>query len=151
LTTKPLEPTRRLTSKERRVFDRVSNEFEHLSVLDEEQLTQYAEAVIRYETALKQTRKHPTISVPVVNRSTGNVTGEKHVRNTAFATIKESLSQANTLARRLLIDAHSAEKRQRLLTKRARAAAGKEALVATASRDDDDLALYSMPEGYEEE
>jgi hypothetical protein len=141
--TSPLEPTRRLTTRERRVFDRVSNEPEHL--------TQYAEAVARYEDALKSTKKHALISVPVVNRSTGNVTGTKQIRNPAFATLKESLSQANTLARRLLIDAHSAEKRQRLLTKRARAAAGKEALVASAFHDDDDLALYSMPQGYEEE
>ena len=131
--TNPIEPTRRLTSRERRVFDRVSNDFAHLSVIDEEQLTQYAEAVVRYEDALKSTKKHALISVPVVNRSTGNVTGEKLVRNPAFVTLKETLTQMNALARRLMIDAHSAEKRQRLLTKRAQALAAGESKTAADS------------------
>lgn len=121
-----MTPTRRLKKAEREVFERVNSEFIHLTSTDAEQLTQYVEAVVRYEAALKQTTKHPTISVPVVNRSTGNITGEKIVRNPAFTTIKEAQSQMNALARRLMIDAHSAEKRQRMLTKRSRALAASE-------------------------
>jgi hypothetical protein len=119
-----LTPTRRLTAKERAVFDRVASEFNHLTSSDEEQLTQYAEANVRYQVAAKATKKHPTISLPVINRSTGNVTGEKIVRNTAFATLKESQAAMNSLARRLMIDAHSAEKRLRLASKIARSAFG---------------------------
>ena len=119
-----LIPTRRLTSKERAVFDRVASEFVHLTPTDEEQLTQYAEAVVRYTSAAKSVKKSPTISLPVVNRSTGNVTGEKIVRNPAFISLKEASSATASLGRRLMIDAHSAEKRSRLATKRARAELG---------------------------
>jgi phage terminase small subunit len=119
-----LTPTRRLTSKERAVFDRVASEFVHLTPTDEEQITQYAEAVARYTSAAKECKKHPTISLPVVNRSTGNITGEKIVRNTSFASLKEAQTQMNSLARRLMIDAHSAEKRLRLASKIARSAFG---------------------------
>jgi len=128
-----IAPTRKLINKELDVFNRVLSESVHLTSADAEQLTQYAEAVIRYETALKQTKKHPTISVPVINRSTGNVTGEKRVRNPAFVTLKEALTQMNVLARRLMIDAHSAEKRQRLLTKRSQAMAASESKMAADS------------------
>ena len=121
-----LKPTRRLSTAERRIFDRIRREFVHLVTSDAEQLTQYAEAVARYETAAKEAKKHPTITVPVINRSTGNVVGEKIARNPAFATVKETQQQMNTLARRLLIDPASAEKRARLLTKKARALAASE-------------------------
>lgn len=126
-----ITPTRRLTAKERKIFARVTAEFIHLQPSDAEQLTQFAEAVIRYETAAKETKKHPTVAVPVVNRATGNVTGEKIVRNPAFTTVKEAQSQMNALARRLMIDAYSAEKRQRLLTKKARALAAAEMTSAS--------------------
>jgi uncharacterized membrane-anchored protein YjiN (DUF445 family) len=122
-----ITPTRRLNKAQRAVFDRVIAEFIHLTSSDAEQLTQLAEATIRYQTAERETRKNPTISVPVVNRATGNITGEKIVRNPAFTTVKEAQSQMNALARRLIIDAASAEKRQRLLTKKARALAAAEA------------------------
>ncbi len=125
-----ITPTRRLPAKERAVFEKVLADFIHLQPSDAEQLTQYAEAVIRYRTAEKDTRKHPTVSTPVVNRSTGNVVGEKLVRNPAFATMKEAQTQMNSLARRLLIDATSADKRQRLLTKKARSLAASEATSA---------------------
>jgi len=121
-----LVPTRRLKARERAIFDRITNQFNHLRESDAEQLTQYSEASIRYENALKETQKHPVVTVPVVNRSTGNIIGEKTVRNPAYATLKEATQQMTALARRLLIDAHSAEKRQRLLTKNARAFAGSE-------------------------
>lgn len=129
--TAQITPTRRLATKERRVFDRVLSEFIHLTTSDAEQLTQYAEAVVRYEMAAKETKKHPTVSISVVNRATGNVTGEKLVRNTAFVTLREAQVQITALARRLLIDSHSAEKRQRALTKRSRALAASEAKSAT--------------------
>ena len=125
-----ITPTRRLNASQRAIFDRVCADFIHLTSSDAEQLTQYAEAVVRYQTAEKETRKHPAISVPVINRSTGNPTGEKLVRNPAFSTLKDAQSQMNTLARRLLIDAASTEKRQRLLTKKARALAAAEATSA---------------------
>jgi phage terminase small subunit len=121
-----ITPSRKLAAKERKIFDRVVSEFIHLQTSDAEQLTQYAEAVVRYEAAAKDVKKSPTIAVPVVNRSTGNIVGEKLVRNPAFATIKEAQAQVNALARRLLIDAHSTEKRQRLLTKKSRALAASE-------------------------
>lgn len=117
----PITPTRRLNAKERAVFERVVSEFTHLQASDAEQLTQFAEAAVRYEKAAKDTKKNPTVSSPVVNRATGNVTGEKIIRNPAFITLKEAQTAMNSLGRRLLIDAHSAEKRQRLLTKRVRA------------------------------
>lgn len=119
-----LIPTRRLTAKERAVFDRVASEFVHLTPTDEEMLSQYSEAVARYTSAAKSVKKSPTISLPVVNRSTGNVTGEKTIRNPAFATLKEATAQMNSLARRLMIDAHSAKKRLRLASKIARSAFG---------------------------
>lgn len=131
----PISPTRRLTPKERKVFDRVTSEFVHLQASDAEQLTQYAEAVVRYQTALKETKANPTVTAPVVNRSTGNVVADKVVRNPAFITLKESQAQLNTLARRLLIDASSADKRNRLLTKRART------LAAIESKHSSDTAL----------
>ena len=89
ITASPI-PTRKLTAKERKVFERVLSEFIHLTSSDGEQLTQYAEAVIRYETAVKETKKHPIVSVPIINRSTGNLTGEKLIRNPAFVTVKEN-------------------------------------------------------------
>jgi len=121
-----LVPTRRLKARERAIFDRITNQFNHLRESDAEQLTQFAETAIRYETALKETRKRPVVIVPIVNRSSGNVVGEKTVRNPAYATLKEATQQMTALARRLLIDAHSAEKRQRLATKNAIAFAGSE-------------------------
>jgi phage terminase small subunit len=121
-----IQPTRRLPAKERAVFRKVLADFIHLQPSDAEQLTQYAEAVVRYQKAEKETRKRPTISTPVINRSTGNVTGEKIIRNPAWATLKEAQQQMNTLARRLMIDATSADKRQRLLTKKARSLAAQE-------------------------
>jgi phage terminase small subunit len=126
-----LIPTRRLTTKERAVFERLTQEFNHLSSSDAEQLTQYAEAVIRYQIAAKETKKNPTVSIPVVNRSTGNTTGHKVVRNPAFVTLREASAQMISLGRRLLIDAHSAEKRLRMASKLARSAAA----VAANSSD----------------
>ena len=137
-----ITPTRKLTVKERKVFDRVLAEFIHLAPSDAEQLSQYAEAVIRYEKATKESKRHPTVSIPVVNRATGNIVGDKVVRNPAFATIKEAQSQVTALARRLMIDAHSSEKRQRLLTKKARALAASEAKSASNAS-----ALNSVTEG----
>jgi hypothetical protein len=136
-----LIPTRRLNSKERRVFDRVASEFNHLTPTDEEQITQYAEAVVRYSTASKDSKKRPTVTLPVVNRSTGNVTGQKIVRNTSFATLKEAQAQINSLARRLMIDAHSAEKRLRYTSKKSRSAAG-----VVASDVASNVALASITE-----
>lgn len=141
-----LSPTRRLNKAERTVFERVNSEFIHLTTSDAEQLTAYAETVVRYEIALKSTKKNATISVPVVNRSTGNVTGEKIIRNPAFATLKEAQSQMVALARRLMIDAHSAEKRQRLLTKKSRAmiaAEQKQAADSASIADIDESAVQA--------
>ena len=118
-----LTPTRRLTTKERAVFEKVTDEFSHLTCADEEALTQYAEAVSRYHLAAKDTKRHPTVSIPVVNRATGNIVGSKDVRNPAFVTLRESSAQMVSLGRRLLIDAHSAEKRLRMDSKLARSAA----------------------------
>jgi P27 family predicted phage terminase small subunit len=119
-----LAPTRRLNTKERDVFNRVVAEFAHLTASDEEQLTQYCEAVVRYQIAAKETKKNPLVSTPVVNRSTGNIVGDKLGRNPAWITLKESQTAMNSLARRLMIDASSANKRQSLLTKKARALSG---------------------------
>jgi hypothetical protein len=126
-----ITPTRRLNTKEKKVFDRIVSEFSHLQSSDAEQLTQYAETQVRYVLSQNQAKRNPTVTVPVINRSTGNVTGEKTVRNnTAFATMKESAALLVSLGRRLLIDAHSAEHRSRLLTKRARALAASESKAA---------------------
>jgi phage terminase small subunit len=127
-----IAPSRRVPAAARLVFEKVASEFIHLRASDAEQLTQYAEAVVRYRTAEKETRKRPTISTPIVNRATGNIVGEKIVRNPAFATMREAQAQMNSLARRLMIDAHSADKRQRLLTKKARAMAASEAASAAS-------------------
>jgi hypothetical protein len=116
-----ITPTRRISSKERKVFDRVLSSFEHLQASDAEQLTSYSEAVVRYETAAKECKEFPTIEQPVVNRASGNIVGHKVVRNTAHASMKEAGSQMISLARRLLIDTASANKRMTLLSKRARA------------------------------
>jgi hypothetical protein len=116
-----ITPTRRLNAKERKVFDRVVADFTHFQPSDAEQLTQLAEATVRYEAAAKETKRNPTVSLPVINRASGNIVGEKVVRNPAYATLKEAQTAMNSLARRLMIDAHSAEKRQRLMTKRVRA------------------------------
>jgi phage terminase small subunit len=137
-----LTPTRRLNKAERTVFDRVNAEFIHLTPSDAEQLTSYAEAVVRYEVAVKETKKHPTIAIPVVNRTTGNVTGERITRNPAFATMREAMAQMVSLGRRLLIDAHSADKRQRLLTKKSRAMTAAEAKHAA-----DGSAVAELDEG----
>jgi len=126
-------PTRKLTAKERRIFDRILAEFVHLNSSDAEQLTQYSEAVARYERAAKETKLRPTIDSPVVNRASGNITGYKSIRNPAFITLRESQSQANSLARRLMIDAVSTEKRQRLQSKQMQALSGREAKIAAES------------------
>lgn len=128
-----LKPTRRLNAAERAVFDKVCADFVHLAPTDAEMLTQYAEAAARYQTAAKETKKNPTVSVPVINRASGNIVGQKVVRSPSFVTLKEAQSQMNALARRLLIDAHSAEKRQRLLTKKARALQASEQAQAASN------------------
>jgi len=104
-----LRPTRRISTRERAVFDRILRDFRHLRPSDAEMLTQYAETVVRYEIAAKETKKQPVVSVPIVNRASGNVTGEKQTRNPAFATLRESQQQMTALARRLMIDAASIE------------------------------------------
>lgn len=152
-----LLPTRRLTAKERAVFDRVSSQFAHLTASDAEQLTQYAESSVRYEAAVRETKKHPTVSQPVINRTTGNVVGEKPVRNPAFATLREAQAQMVSLGRRLLIDAHSADKRQKLLTRKSRSLTAAEqdtpaltearmaAYAAEAYTDPEDACLFLQP------
>lgn len=129
----PIIPTRKMTAREQKVFDRVLTDFVHLTPSDSEMLTQYAEAVVRYETAAKEAKKNPTISLPVINRASGNIVGHKDVRNPAFVTVREAQSQANSLARRLMIDAVSAEKRQRLQARRLQALAAKETKEAAQS------------------
>jgi phage terminase small subunit len=124
-----LVPTRRLLKKERAVFDRVASQFSHLKQTDEDMLTRYSEASVTYTEAVRQTKKHPTVKTPVINRSTGNVTGYKEVRNTAYRTVSESQSQLNSLARRLLIDAASENKRLLLQSKLSRAASGLDSLA----------------------
>lgn len=143
-----LEPTRRLSTAERRVFDQIRGDFVHLVASDAEMLTQYAEAAARYQTAAKETKKNPTVSMPVVNRASGNVVGEKIVRNPAFVTLKEAQSQMNALARRLMIDPASAEKRQRLLTKKARALVAAEQAAASnrAERQYTEAEIAAMEE-----
>jgi phage terminase small subunit len=125
-----ITPVRRLTKKERVVFDRVLADFSHLKSSDAEQITQYAEASIRYADAAKDTKKNPTVKVPVINRSTGNVTNYKDVRNPQFRTVKEAVSDMNSLARRLMIDAASENKRLVLESKKARAGTGKASMTA---------------------
>jgi len=122
-----LTPTRRLTAKERKVFDRVTSEFTHLKQSDADMTAQYAEASVRYATAAKEVKAHPMVGKPVVNRSTGNVTGETLIRNPLFRTVSEAQAQMNSLARRLMIDAASAEKRNRLASKLMRALEANEA------------------------
>src|SRR5450631_2173706 len=99
-----LMPTRRLNSKEREVFKRVKDEFSHLTNSDAEQLTQYAETIIRHQLAVTETKRHPTVSTPITNRATGNIVGSKDVRNPAFVTLREASAQMVSLGRRLLID-----------------------------------------------
>lgn len=119
--TSTLKPTRRLKAAASKVFEGVSSSFVHLTAADAEQLTQYAEWSAIYSDALRETQRSPTISVPVVNRTSGNVVGERITRSPSFATLREAQQQVTSLARRLLIDAHSADKRARLLTRKARA------------------------------
>jgi phage terminase small subunit len=116
-----ITPTRRLTAKERKVFERVISEFDHLSTTDADMLTRYAETSARYVDALKETKKYPTVKQAVINRSTGNVTGYKEIRNPAFRTLTEAQSQLNSLSRRLLIDTASENKRLILQSKKSRA------------------------------
>ena len=139
-------PTRRLPAGALAVFKKVQTDFIHLQSSDAEQLTQYAEAATRYQNAQKETRKRPTISTPIVNRATGNVTGEKITRNPAWLTLKEAQQQMNTLARRLMIDATSADKRQRLLTKAARALGALERGDAAKKAALDNLTEYQIQE-----
>lgn len=129
-----LVPTRRLSARERKVFDRVASEFTHLKSTDEDMLTRFAEASIRYADAAKSTKQHPMVSKPVVNRSTGNIVGETLIRNPLFRSVSEAQSQMNSLGRRLMIDAASENKRLILLSKKARSASGLEA-DAIAGRD----------------
>lgn len=128
-----LKPTRRLTAAESRVFRQVSSDFVHFGSTDAEMLTAYAEAVVRYQDAAKEAKRKPTLTVPTFNKATGNKTGKKIIRNPALTTVKEAQQQMMSLARRLLIDPASAEKRQRLLTKKARAMAASEQAYAAQS------------------
>jgi hypothetical protein len=126
---KAITPTRRLNGKERIVFDRVLDNFSHLKTSDAEQLTMYAEASVRYADASRDTKKNPTVKVPVINRSTGNVTNYKDVRNPQFRTVKEATSDMNSLARRLMIDSASQNKLLVLESKKARAGTGKASMT----------------------
>lgn len=119
-----LEPTRRLAPKERRQFERVVGQYSHFLPGDADALTRLAVAYARYIDAEKDTRKNPMVQIPVVNRSTGNVTGHKPARNPAFATLKEMAQLIARLERNLLIGPAYDAKRQAMLTKRARAAQG---------------------------
>lgn len=130
-----LKPTRRLKPAARKVFDKVSSGFVHLAPTDAETLTAYSEWSAIYAEALRETQRSPLVTVPIVNRSTGNVVGERTTRNPMFATLSEAQAHVTSLGRRLLIDAHSAEKRQRLLTKKARALAAAEHAQAESTDD----------------
>jgi phage terminase small subunit len=126
-----IAPSRRLSAKERKIFDRVLSEFSHLVPSDAEQLTQYSEAAIRYQVAAKEIKQNPTVEIAVVNRASGNITGFKIVRNPAFVTLREASAQMVSLGRRLMIDAHSAEKRMRMQSKKARSQSSVEADAIT--------------------
>lgn len=116
-----LRPTRRLNKREKSTFDGIRSSFSHLTGADSELLTMYAETAERYRVAARDAKKSPTLAVETFNKSTGNATGVKVIKNPAATMAKESLSALTSLARRLLIDPASAEKRQRLLTKKSRA------------------------------
>ena len=124
-------PNKRLAAKERRVFDRVVSEFAHLKQSDADMIARYSEAFIRYETAAAQVKRYPMVQKPTINRSTGNVVGTTPVRNPLFRTVAEAQSQMNSLARRLLIDAASENRRLSLQSKKARSAAAVAAESAT--------------------
>ena len=143
-----ITPVRRLSAKELKVFNRVASDFSHLGPTSSEMLCRFAEASVRYEDAVRDVKKHPTVEQPIVNRSTGNVTGFKVVRNPAFRTLAEAQSQMNALARRLLIDTASENRRLTLQSKKARSLSADEEASRTEQACRDALTEAEIAEGY---
>lgn len=128
-----IEPTYKLAIKERREFERILAQYSHFLPGDADALTRLAVLYSRYRSAERETKRKPMVDVPIVNRSTGNVTGHKQTRNPAFATLRETSVQIARLERNLLIGPAYDAKRQAMLTKRARAAQGAEQAAAEES------------------
>jgi phage terminase small subunit len=144
-----INPVRKLSAKERKVFDRVVSDFSHIGQTASEMLCRFAEASVRYEDAVKDIKKNPTVKTAVINRSTGNIVGYKEVRNPAFRTLSEAQSQMNALARRLLIDAASENRRLTLLSKKSRALNADEEAYRDEKQCRDSLTEEQIAEGYE--
>ena len=122
-----LEPTRQLSAKERREFERVVGQNPHFLPGYADALTRLAIAYAGYKKAEHEVRKRPTITVQKFNRSTGNVAGTVEKRNTAaFANLNAFAKQIAALERNLLSGPTYDARRQAMLTKRARAAQGAE-------------------------
>lgn len=96
-----IEPTRKLKTPEKKVFVRTLASYPFLRSEDAELLTAYSEQMALYESAKQQAEKEPTVTVPQYNRSTGNQVGTKVVRNPAYATMSQALTQTRLLSRRL--------------------------------------------------
>jgi hypothetical protein len=96
-----IQPTRKLKTPERHVFDRTTTSFPFLRPEDSELLTAYAEQSHRYATAKRATEREPTVTAPIFSRNNGEKIGERPVRNPQFANLREALTQVRLLEKRL--------------------------------------------------
>ncbi|MGA7524639.1 MAG: hypothetical protein WBW84_19470 [Acidobacteriaceae bacterium] len=96
-----IEPTRKLKATEKKVFDRAVTSFAFLRPEDAELLTSYSEQGHRYAVTKRATDRKPTVTAPIFSRSDGKQIGQRPVRNPAFASMREALTQMRLLERRL--------------------------------------------------
>lgn len=140
-TANDIKPTKRLAPKARKHFDRITAQNPHLLPENADAVTSYALALAGRDAAEIEITKRPRITVPVVNRSTGNVTGHAVKRNTAaFADLRLYSQQVRQYERSLRIGPAYDAQRSAMTTRRARR---EQAAVKDANSEDAILAAIT--------
>ncbi len=122
----------------KKLWKKVTDEHTHLTTADSELLAAYVESWAMLQLAQDALREHGLIlSEPIVNRSTGNVTGHKRMKNPAHGIAKDERAAMQSLSTKLGLDPSS---RERLGVDLLTAKRSRSTRQERASRDADEYA-----------
>jgi P27 family predicted phage terminase small subunit len=129
----------------KKLWKKVTDEHSHLTTADSELLAAYVESWAMLQLAQNALREHGLIlSEPIVNRSTGNVTGHKRMKNPAHGIAKDERAAMQSLSTKLGLDPSSRERLGVDITQRKSASPAH--LPRMEYRDNDPLFLVTADE-----